>query len=78
MRLLKLIIAEISLLVGGFILLNHLLDRVGFADFVKADQTALNGKNLMNCGIGKHIALQIFDDLMNGDDAAILFVRLEF
>ena len=66
------------MLTGSFRLLNHLLDRVGFADFIKTDQTILNGEDLMNSCIRKHIALQIFDDLMDGNDVPIVFVRLEF
>ena len=77
MRLLKLIIAKASLLVGGSLLLNHLFYCFGFANFIKTYQTILNGKDLLNCCLAKHIALQISDDLMNGDYVAILFVSLE-
>jgi len=76
-RLLKLI-TETSLLIGSSRLLNHLLDCFGFANFIKTDQTILDGKDLLNCCIGKQIALQISDDLMNGDYVSILFVSLEF
>ncbi len=70
--------AETSLLVGSSRLLNHLLDCVGFANFIKTDQPILNRKDLMNYRIRKQVALQIFDDLMNCDNIPILFVRLEF
>jgi hypothetical protein len=76
-RLLKLI-TETSLLIGRSRLLNHLLDCFGFADFIKTNQTILNGKDLFNCRVRKQIALQIFDDLMNANNVSIVFVRLEF
>lgn len=50
----------------------------GFTNFVKADQTLLNGKDLLNCCICEQIALQISDDLMSGNDSSIVFIRLEF
>ena len=76
-RLLKLI-TEVSLLVRSFSLLNHLLDCFGIANFLKTDQTIFNSKDLMNCCIRERITLQIFDDLMNGDNVPIVFVRLKF
>ena len=35
-------------------------------------------EDLMHRFVRQHVALQIFDDLMNGNNVAILFVRLEF
>lgn len=76
-RLLKLLI-ETSLFVRSFRLSNHLPDRVGFAYFIKTDQTVLNGKDLMNCRVREHVALQIFDDLTDGDNVPVVLVRLGF
>lgn len=50
-RLLKPIVEALLLSIEGSRLLNHFLDGFSCANFVKTNQTILNSKDLLNCGI---------------------------